>query len=49
MTDNVQEERIGFASIHPEAEVLISVAEVDVKMTCFINNCPIGDEVSSSL
>eukprot|EP00057_Strongylocentrotus_purpuratus_P026219 XP_011680693.1 PREDICTED: uncharacterized protein LOC105446067 [Strongylocentrotus purpuratus] len=40
-----QEECVGFACIHPEAEVLISAAEVDVKMTCFIKRDPIGDTI----
>eukprot|EP00057_Strongylocentrotus_purpuratus_P029688 XP_011684162.1 PREDICTED: uncharacterized protein LOC105447596 [Strongylocentrotus purpuratus] len=40
-----QEEGLGFVYIHPEAEVLISVAEVDVKMACFIKRDPIGDTI----
>ncbi|XP_030850435.1 uncharacterized protein LOC105440163 isoform X2 [Strongylocentrotus purpuratus] len=44
-----QEEEIGFAHIHPEAEVLIKVAEVDVKMTCFIKDDPIGNHAAHTV
>eukprot|EP00057_Strongylocentrotus_purpuratus_P010486 XP_011664960.1 PREDICTED: uncharacterized protein LOC105438624 isoform X1 [Strongylocentrotus purpuratus] len=38
-----QEQDIGFACIHPEVEVLINVAEVDIIMTCFIEGDSIGE------